>query len=136
MSSANNLISARFQVLVPSRKLKTKVSVHNTGRIFLLVLTKSYVFFPLCLTSCSSVIIDCAISCSPLLIVPHAPVVMTPRQTQYAKHRPCHQVKPRCMTNNSVVSTETFNATTNFILLVTSVRSSISCLPVTFWNSI
>jgi hypothetical protein len=41
MPSADNFISARFQVLVFSRKLKTKVSVHNTGGISLLVLTKS-----------------------------------------------------------------------------------------------
>jgi len=41
MPSANNLISVRFLVLVPSRQLKTKVSFHNTGGIFLLVLTKS-----------------------------------------------------------------------------------------------
>ena len=80
--------------------------------------------------------IACAISSSALPRVPQVPVVMTLRQTQYAKHRPCHHVKPRCITKSSVVSTETISVTDTFTFLVALVRSSISCLPVTFWNSI
>lgn len=137
MPSAHNLISARFQVLVPSRKLKTKVSVHDTGFIFLLVLIKSWDLWFYCSLS---------------------------HQLQFRHYRLRDQLQPfaHCIPRSRCDNTQADAVCKAqalppgkvplqdeqqrrhhgdvqrhhiFTFLVALVRSSIRCLPVTFWNS-